>query len=140
MSKEYWMPLTEEELDGEIFIRAVAEEKLRQNGFSERTIANLDIEIDKFKPIGGEPFYRLAFRAAGSMNQPTEAVKILFLLMENYGAHGGSRMSKAYPVEMTHDFRGDLFEKGAQLAGFLDDITPDQVKPQNNSRPRPPAP
>ncbi len=138
MSKEYWMPLTEEELDGEIFIRAVAEEKLRQNGFSEGTIGNLDIEIDKFKPIGGEPFYRLAFKAAGSMNQPTEAVKILFLLMESYGAHGGSSMSKAYPVEMIHNFRGDLFAKGAQLAGFLDSVTPEDVKPQN--RPRPPAP
>lgn len=138
MIKESWLPLTEDELDGEIFIMAVAEEKLRQNGFSEGTIRNIDIELDKFKKIGEEPFYRLSFRAAGSINQPTEAVKILFLLMGHYGAHGGSSMSKAYPVEMIHNFRGNLFEKGAQLAGFLDTVTPEDVKPQN--RPRPPAP
>lgn len=138
MIKESWLPLTEDELDGEIFILAVAEEKLHQNGFPEGTIRNIDIELDKFKKIGEEPFYRLSFRSAGSMNQPTEAVKILFLLMEHYGAHGGSSMSKAYPVEMIHNFRGNLFEKGAQLAGFLDTVTPEDVKPQN--RPRPPAP
>ncbi|MGZ9097795.1 MAG: hypothetical protein ACXW30_05820 [Micavibrio sp.] len=137
MNKNNQLPLTEEELEVEAFIKAMAEEKLRQSGFSEVTIKNLGFEIDKFSVAGDSPYYRLAFRAAGSMNQPTEAVKILFLLTENYGVNGGAKMSGAYPVVMTHVFRGDLFAKGTQLAEFLDTILPENVKPQN--QPRPPS-
>ena len=138
MNKEYFLPMSMEEYEGENLLQTVAAEKLRQKEFSDGAVNNIEIGISKLAQGGGEPFYRLAFRAAGSMNQPTESVKILFLLMENYGVHGGASMSKAHPVELIHDFRGDFFEKSEQLAGFLDNIVPEDAKTPHS--PKPPAP
>jgi hypothetical protein len=149
-----WLPLTEDEKAGAAFIQAIFEEKLRQSGFPEGTRKKLSVEVDKasltisdeegrsgafHNLAGGEPFYRLTFKAEGSMIQQSQAVESLFMLMQVYAANGGASMSMSDPVELTHDFRADLFAKGSQLAQIVDIIAPYIIKPQN-SGPKPPSP
>lgn len=103
---------------------------LAADGFSAAEIEEISIEIHKasltiseeegrsgaFHMLaGGEPFYSLVV-TGGSMTDPTSKVTAYVFTLGQ--ALGSASMTMSDPIEVRHDFKEDLVEKGKTILGL----------------------
>jgi hypothetical protein len=149
-----WLNLDANEAKDVSFLQASFQQALQQSGFAADTLKNLTVGVEKasltISPdearsgaghmlADGQPFYRMTLSSGTSMFRPTEALQTLMILVQYYGANGGSSMQMGDPVTVTHDFRGDLLTKAAELSNITPVVATYVVKPAPKS-PNPPSP
>ena len=149
-----WLNLDANESKDVSFLQASFQQALQQRGFAPDTVKNLTVAIEKasltispdearsgaFHMLAdGQPFYRMIFSSGTTMFRPTQALDALMILVQIYGANGGSSMQMGNPVTVTHDFRGDLLTKATELSHITHLAATYVVTPAPKS-PNPPSP
>jgi hypothetical protein len=117
---------------------------LRLCGFSDETVQNLTVGIEKASltltgdekrggayhdHADGEAFFRMTLNAGTSLNKPNEALTTLLLVSRIFGDHGRAVLETGNPVTMTHDFRDALLTKATELTHIVHVAGPYIVKP-----------
>lgn len=132
------LEMTRDEEKDVVFLRRCFKYALRLRGFSEETVQNLTVNVEKASLSNsdvkndfadGQPFFRMKIDSGTTLYKPNEALKTLLMISQILGEMSDATLQTGNPVTMTHDFRDALLTKATQLTHIVHVTGPYIVKP-----------